>query len=851
MSYEANLTDSTKVSTYLITIDPTIDFELSEIVNAGTANAYIEFPYGKPLLGRKTFRTTTLRSNINELINPNTKPGINDTMPPSAVIPFTYDPALKRVYFDDSGSSFIPAFKYRVFLSTDINRTYEDPLDDSTDVIEWSTVISDPPTISRDVSDILVGFYPTVVQGFSISSTTPEFYSSPYNSNYRNADVSIYHFVGDEKDTTNGRKIFTGKISSHATSLTDIAFQVSDPSISFDGLITYPDNNQDFSDYDGSGTYRVDPAEQRYNQRTIYGVVSCVRALNVDRPADYAAPLTSENRSWVFGKYNGDNGLISSVDFGSQTYERFNYATSGALNSRLELYRTYFNTATDSEILSRARDFSIAPTDRIKLTISAYPGEVFYFEPRIVRYGFFLDVLNDAPGNIFIPSDSPNEDKMSAFYCRMFIDSMDTIIAAQVGDTAANVRANLNDYTVTKTVKRLPVSRCFLQDKNGVVHKLDPELHYNTFTDPVEKFYGVELTNVEALLPLSYSPMDGTEIVFGRVYGPGVDDLDVTGSSEGVFLTNATGINNSVFTNSNSNSSFPTVIYDYLTKYAQIDSSDIDLATFQEYAGYVSPKIVGDTYQAGGDGQTRRNIIFPKTIDGQMPDKKSQLIDILFYDPIFVYVNNEAKWTYKYLRFLTGETPVKTLYDNDFEITNREDFTTEDVYGLYKVSDNFAEKSIDDTYDGSYSISYILSSNGYILNTDQRQYDIIASDSVAVVNEENINNFNTGEGSTYTTGLWAETYADILGLRQNYIEIQVSREHFDIDIADVVTLVSSFISGSGGDETTRKYLVVGIQQFIDFRIIRLSDILNVLDRSQTPTSLTLPNYISNFVCRLP
>jgi hypothetical protein len=849
MSYEANLTDSTKRSSYLITVDPTIDFDLSEIVNAGTVNAYVEFPYGKPLLGRKTFRTVTLRPNINDLFTPGVTPGINGNMPPSTVIAFTYDAQEKRVYFDDSGSSFIPAFKYRVFISTDINRTYEDPLDDTSEVIEWSTVISEPPSIVRDVSDILVGFYPTVVQGFSISATTPEFYSSPYNSNYKNADVSIYHFVGDEKDTTNGRKIFTGKISSHATSLTDIAFQVSDPSISFDGLITYPDNNQDYSLYDGSGTYRVDPAERRFYQRTVYGVVSSIRAVNVDRPADYAAPLVTENRSWVFAKYNGDNNLISSVDYGSQTYQRFNISVSGPVNTRFTLYNTYFNTDSDSDILDRILGMHISETDRIKLTMSSYPGEVFYFEPRTIRYGFELNLLLDGPSNIFIPSDAPNENKMSAFFCRMFIDNMDNIIAAQVGDTAANVRTNLNDYTVTKTVKRLPVSRCFLQDKNGVVHKLDPELHYNTFTDPVEKFYGVELTNVEALLPLSYSPMDGTEIVFGRVYGPDLDDTTVDAPSVGCFTT--TGFPNGFFANTGTNSSFPSCIYDYLTKYAQIDPSDIDLQTFQEYAGYVKPKIVNNVYTAGGDGFLRRNIIFPKTVDGQMPDKKTQLIDILFYDPIFLYVNNESKWTYKYLRFLTGVTPFKTLYDSDFEITNREEFTSEDVYGLYKVNDNFSEKSIDQNYDGSYAISYLLSSNGYILNTDQSQYEITGSDSIAVVNEENINNFNTGQAQSYTTGNWASTYAEILGLRQNYIEIQVSREHFDIDISDVVTLVSSYISGSGGVETTRKYLVVGIQQFIDFRIIRLSDILNVLDRSQTPTSLTLPNYISNFVCRLP
>ena len=851
MSYDVNLTDSTKRSSYLITVDPTIDFELSEIVNAGTVNAYIDFPYGKPLLGRKTFRTTSIRSNINELFIPGVTPGINENMPPTAVIPFTYNAEEKRVYFDDSGSPFIPAFKYRIFLSTDISRTYDDPLDDQTEVIEWSTVVNDPPSISRDVSDILVGFYPTVVQGFSISLTTPELYKSPYKSNYKNADVSIYHFVGDEKDTSNGRKVFSGRISSHATSLTDISFQISDPSILFDGLITYPDNNQDYSLYDGSGTYRVDTAEQRFFQRTVYGVVSSVRAVNIDRPADYASPLVTENRTWAFAKYNGDNNLISSVDFGSQTYERFVYQASGPVNSRFELYRTYFNTATDSDILSRAREFSIAPTDRIKITMSSYPGEAFYFEPRLVRYGFFLDLLSDGPTSVFIPSDAPNENKMSAFYCQMFIDNMDNIIAAQTGDTAVNVRNNLNNYLVTKTVKRLPVSRCFLQDKNGVVHKLDPELHYNTFTDPVEKFYGVELTNVEALLPLSYTPMDGTEIVFGRVYGPGNDDLDVAGSSEGVFKSGFIGNDNSVFTNSNTNSSFPTVIYDFLTKYAQINSSEIDLAKFQEYADYVNPKIVGNTYQAGGDGINRRNIIFPKTIDGEMPDKKTQLIDILFYDPIFLYINNESKWTYKYLRFLTGLNPTKTLYDSDFEITNREEFNSEDVYGIYKVNDNFSEKSIDQTYDGSSSISYLLSSNGYLLNTDQSQYEINGSDSIAVVNEENINNFNTGQNTSYTTGFWAIEYAEILGLRQNYIEIQVSREHFDIDIADVVTLVSSYISGSGGEETTRKYLVVGIQQFIDFRIIRLSDILNVLNRTQTPDISTLPNYISDFVCRLP
>ena len=812
MTYATNLTDSTKNSAYLITMDLVLIIESSQFVNPGTVDAYVEYPYGEPLRVGTFFNSTQLRPTLETATLLNNDNDVRNN------IAFTWNAAQKRLEFNDTGYDRI-ATKFRVYLSTDIMRTYKDPTDDATEVVSWDTTIISPPTVLREASDFVIGFLPTQVSSFTVAASDERFNLSVYGMDANSAPFVLYHVVGDPSDASNAKKIFEGRVSDYSYNFEEIEFQVSDPTSDFDAKLIHPDNEQDYS---STSSLSIATAQLGFSQRRIYGAVNNVLALNVDRPADPDNPLTTENRNWVFALYDGDNAKIPDVTItkaDSNTEVEFDTQdVGGEFTDGIYIYRFFPSGFTDQNILDAINSVRISNLDRIKVTTDAYPGETFHFEVRQIE-----GKLEDS-NNIIGSSED------AAFF-RIRITDMTGLVSAQTGDSKFDVQVKLRAAT-TITVERPVVPRLSLRDNEGNNYLLEYDTHYTTFRDSVNKLYGITLTNnVESLISgFPYAALTGAERVFARVYGPKPDTSTVAYESV-PNMSASFGSPQSDFSNSGTTNTAVSVIYSYFKDYMNLEDSQIDLDKFNSVAAQ-------DPWRIENDGGFKKvvghqseytfantNVIFPPQIGADQRSVKEQLIEIL--KPMFVqvFINNDAKWSFDSYLFSSDRSAVKTLNANDFEVVSGETFMNADLYGIVKVNDNFVEASAVEDVDGQYLTGFWVSERGYMANHSLRQAELVSDYHSSFVTETNASSFITNEVSSLTSGGWASGYVTAYSSRISTTSIRVGREHFDLDLFDPITINSKFVSGGLNSEVSRKYVIVGIEQFIDFRVLKISDVI--------------------------
>lgn len=857
MTYATNLLDDTKKSSYLITIDVNYWIERNQVENQGTTSAYVEIPIGVPVgigtgivpYGR------SLRSSLVEFSQYNLTPGIEDS---GDVLP-GYDPETRRYTFDDSASGYNgtnPILRVRLYLSDKPAYTYKDPTNAAVDMIQWEPIIVSSPSVSRDISDIINGFLPTQISGFEISGSNEEIRKMMYSATWNNVPFFLWHAVGDLSDVTNVQKIFSGTVSGASISEELVRVDLSDGTNAFDEPIVLPSNNVDFSDLGVS--YSVDSRDKRKYQRKIYGAVSGLGSVNVTRPANPASPTTSENRKWVFGTYNGTDSTIADVVDAYSSTVRFNFRQNVVTtDDGLLICRIFDSTSvTDAQILAKMENFGYATGDVIKLTCNEYPSEIFYAEIRVCSHAYLpLDTGLGISGTVVddlvadfgtFTSGLSNISDLRSFNCIIRASYLDEW-ASQAGVSVATLISALNGSTSIE-ITRPVVSRCYLRDSSGEAYQLYFDTHYTIFRDSTEKFYGVQLeTTAES--DLGISTISGSELVFGRAYGPS-SNLSIGYPSIGYVHTNSWTASKTDYDHANSyaNSNPISILYEFLSDYCGFADSEIDTTKIQEYLDSDFHKIVTSgsdkNYVARQENSLyRKNFVVPKALSEKMPSKKDFLIELLINRNILVFVNNEGKWTFRYIFEQAGKDSIVDLYDSDFSLQNEEVFDNTDVAGFLSIADNPIEFAKISENDNSNTFGYYLSNQGYFGNTSKKINEVESQYSLSLVNEEVIDEFSASTNYSFTTGAWAAGLSLLYGNRQNILSIRVSREFFNIEIGDCVTIISSLVSGGTKDKkTNRKYMVLGIEQQDDFRILKLSDIAQTI--VELGADVTFPDSIS-------
>ena len=806
MSYNDNLADETKKSIYLFSIEPIFQVDKSKIFDTNK----LFFPYGEPLAidfkgtGNQAFQISNSPDDFN-FTNP--EPGVGDN------VPFTFDPATQIITFS-SVPPFTTYIRYRQYFSTDIARTYKEPLNASSEVIEWSSSIQTVPTITRDISDNPTGFYPAALSRIEIAAPD-ENVDFVYATNYKNASFELYHFIGELSDVANGKLISSGIVQNHSYNVELLALELADRFIQFQDRVETPTPNQTYKGINDSASYSVRDEEQGYNMRRIYGIVNGVDAVNVDYNAE--TPSKTNNRKWALGYYDGDNTKIQDkvwTNGGGGTILGWDYVAQGGTAARDYILGRYRlpgsgSSATVQDVLDVINDLEGSSQQTIILENTDYPGEQAF----VTVEGFYFFI-----GDIFgFPVTGEN------FSLGISASNWPALLALGWNTSEANAINSLENTGIT-TITIPTITQVIMKDTLEGSLFLRNNEHYTIFRDPVEQIYGVELLDdVESII---YSdpgnqaiPFTGNEVLFGRVIGPKVSETTYTNNSTVIFNAQTPDRENLGITNI---SNFPAIFYDYAKNFLKLSDDRIDTATIEFYSNNYVPIVdtVNETI-IDNRGETLQTINFA------IPQQKAELLgslqdtlnEIAKVQGVFIFFNNEGKLTYRVIGYLNS-SDVTDLDDSDFDFVSAEDYNTIDTYGLCRINDNFVERSVF-SEDGRTSNTYFFDEIGYIGHKDGRFYEenFLFQDprNTSFISSE----FSYDVNSTPTFGFYFIDTFRYLTTRQQIIEISVPRRYFDIDIGDVVRITSDVLSAG----RPIKYLVVGITQNLDTRTLKLVDII--------------------------
>ena len=805
MSYTENLADETKKSVYLFEIEPIFQVNKTKIFDTNK----LFFPYGEPVA--IDFKATTnqafqISNSPDDFVFRSPEPGVGDE------VSFTFDAATKIITF-----SAVPAFttyiRYKQYFATDTCRTYRDPLDDQTEIIEWENSIEQAPTITRDISENVTGFYPASISNIQIAAPSEDV-DFVYATNYKNAEFKLYHFVGPLNDVTNGKQISNGIVQNHSYDIDLLNLDLADRFIQFQDRVKLPITAQTYKAINDTVTYSVSDTEQGFTPRRIYGVVNGVEAVNVDY--NETTPTKSNNRKWAFGYYDGDNTKIQDkvwTNTPGLATRFFSYeAAGGALSHDYVFlhYRLPVNE-TAQDVLDVLNDLEGSAEQQVIFENSDYPG-VF---ASIQVSGFHFFTNNQLSG-------TPASGKGN-FALGIRLNGIINAIASNWGTSEANAILSLENINTTTTVTIPTISQCVIYDTLENDLLLNDRIHYTIFRDPVNKIYGIEL--LDDIENIIYSdpankliPFTGNEIIAGRVYGPKA--TETVGNDSYVRLLGQTPDFQNLGVKNISN--FPAIFYDYAKNFLNLSDNQIDLDTLNFYANNYIPIIdtINEEFtQNAGEFTQTLNFTLPRSKGDFLDNLQETLNKIASMQGVFIFFNNDGKLTYRNIGYLNNDTIID-LDDSDFEFANAESYNTIDTYGLSRLNDNFVERSRF-SEDGRTSNTYFFDEIGYIGHKDGRYYEIesLFQDprNTAFLQSE----FSYAQNEEPSFGYYFQDTFRFLTTRQQIVTINVPRRYFNIDIGDVVRITSDVLSS----DRAIKYLVVGITQNFDTRTIKLIDII--------------------------
>lgn len=847
MTYEINLRDDAKDSGFLVVVDGTYVVSPELIRNPGTENSFIDLPFGEPVglsvTGNNQSFLTKERIYKDSIVA-NGNP-IEDT---GAVLS-GYNRLEKRYYLGNNQNNRF-SLRLRFYFSSFPNFFFKDPTLNSGDMVVWEPLVISTPTISRDISKGFYGVISTIVSSFDVSLADTNFDKVFYRTRFNKHPIKIFHLVGQKDETSDYIKLFEGEIENANAQEKICTFGVSDGSSFLNNELAYQNDPLDFSELGSS--YNVSEKDVNKAQRRIYGRVSGIRAVNVDQSIDKDNPQNDENRIWVFASYNGDDTKIKDVNITESSTLGYYVEDNPSFEDRLVICKIFDFSDSNSSIISLLNNYGLARGDRIKLDCDTFSSSA-YLNPQLVKYGYsrFDDFLN---GNGIAELKGFNEitgANKGIFYCVIQQVDLFEEIGSQVGLTANQVRIDIRSDNNT-SLYRPVVSRLFIrnQDNDNIIANYGED--YTTFLDSTKKIYGIRF-NDDFETSKGITRIQPDDLVFGTAYGSKVTKSKGVDGFPGLIKTdNYNQSSVDVYaSSSNNNNTMTGIIFEYFKEFMGLEDERIDLNTFDLYDEYYSP----DIFTNNGNKNLRMlrdrvfsnfscNFIEPQKLEDNFPTIKKALTDIGFFFNTVFFINNEGKWTFRQIIGQTDQDPTKILEDHDFEILSPERFTNIDCFGILELIYNNINFASDPDFDNTSIPTYFTSPSGFRDNNDSRLKTFNTSFQDTLINEDTISSYITNPNNQIgvNTGIWFLENQNIFNDRLCELSVTVDRRFFNIDIGDVIQINSRYLTGSGGDLISRKYIVVGIQQNVNNRILKLNDIIQSLeDRGLTRSSVPVDN----------
>lgn len=300
MTYSALLNDEGAKSNFLISINPKVYLnEFTLFLDTGTTwNVWVvDFQYDSIIEVNITADANVLSlKTLAEL-----ETGLIDG--------YYFDSDLMRLYITSPG---FPLYKdpndnvvivtYGLYLSTQSVYWHSDPLDTASDTVYWDGLISETPAVSSTTSDVLFGFLPSQSATFVVQNDQNAFQKHVFKPSYSNAEVKIYHWLGDIK-LSNIILFMDGFITQVTYDQKSVSFKMLDPISLFEEQVQ-ASNNDLYLTFPN-----INPSFYGEIIRKVFGVADGFLPVNVD--FEEVLPTTTNNRLWSAIKIGASDTLAN------------------------------------------------------------------------------------------------------------------------------------------------------------------------------------------------------------------------------------------------------------------------------------------------------------------------------------------------------------------------------------------------------------------------------------------------------------------------------------------------------------------------------------------------------------
>lgn len=683
---------------------------------------------------------------------------------------------------------------YVLYVGTFDANWHLDPLDDTTAQVYWEPLIVRSPVIKQSNNDANFGFIPIQSSQLELSNATKFFDRHVYDSSFNDANLNIYHYLGD-LTVANTKLIFAGLCSNVTYTYDKVTISVFDSNFVFD---------PDFRHHTGSSFYNttdfanLDPNFIGKPIRGIFGVVDGVLPINVEYFDEFGSIVQNRNRV-VMNEADGVSNLTTTVS-----------ASPASTNTRTYIASANGINVGDSLVIGPdAYDAGVQITD-ISGTFTLVSGTTF-------SAPFLLGDISLLRVNAVVFTEATSSTSLATGEW-FFSESTQTVF---VNDGTVNLNSQTvdlsyfsNNYVIVTAVNRTgsqyvdhnqvtrtansseTVTRSYVGNVSltvdGIVYPLFLGRDYRNYSDAGSNTVGFSFISdmggsKKLSLPRTWTSAD---LVFCRVYGPR-NTTTLGGSGFGGNSTETDNLTNPIV-----------IITELLKRNLGLAESQINTATLTSLESAITSQIGFSIPQTQGAAFGSFKDILSKI-------GASELLSFYINDDNLVDINQ-----------ITVAVTGKTIEDDELLLDSYSNtYSYKDI-----ISDVFVEykpSEVDRLNQASSQLNYQAvqktSNNAKWLHlqTKQRTFSSL--------------HIYQSDAEDLATRLIA-----IYGDRQGRAKISVKNRFFDTQMGDSITLNLEKLPGFeyvSGTLRSRSHKVIGWDKSLNNISITLDDQKGIEDNS--------------------
>jgi hypothetical protein len=267
---------------YLVRIAPRRYLDQADKTLQGTSGAYSTYYWSF------SYNPVTVEINGRVITETNSIPTNTER--------YYWDSATNRLYLCQSTSilsgwptTTIATVTYYLHFSTEPVYTYETPTNSATDKVHWEPWLLEVPSVSRTVTDALVGFIPIIPTGLTIQNYTQFFNNLFISTSFNKCEIKMWKYQEGEIVVP----LISTLISDVSTDYNAVRITVEDDTEIFNNEIR-PNQDGESDYYFSSDFAGLEPSAEGYPKRIVYGS-NYLKLINLDYSTSTSG---TDNQEW-------------------------------------------------------------------------------------------------------------------------------------------------------------------------------------------------------------------------------------------------------------------------------------------------------------------------------------------------------------------------------------------------------------------------------------------------------------------------------------------------------------------------------------------------------------------------